>query len=181
MDSNTLLAYQPDYYKTSKTMEQINNTNAIELNRFNDAITTVYNNLYIDTADSDTLARIENELGLTIATNYETSYRISRIYSRLKGNGNFTKSFIKNIADSYTNGNVDVTVNNPSLYFSIKFTSVIGTPPNMNDLKDFIEEYKPAHMAVVYEYSYLLVPDVNSMTIGDLNNTVINKFAFGGA
>lgn len=180
MYKETLLAYQPTYYKDSKVMQNIDNANASELTLFNNAIAKVYNNLYIDTSDSDTLARIEKELGLTIATNYDNSYRIARIYSRLKGNGNFTKAFMKNIADSYTNGNVDITVNSSDYSFSIKFTSVLGIPPNLNDLKDVIEELKPAHLAVIYLYSYLLIQNVNSMTINQLQATPLNKFA-GGA
>jgi len=180
LDKDALLSYQPDYYKNSKVMEQINNTNSSELNLFNNRIDSVYNNLYIDTADSDTLARIEKELALTIATNYTTSYRISRIYSRLLGNANFTKSFIKSIADSYANADADVTVNSRDYSFTIKFTSVLGIPANLDDLKDFIEEYKPAYMAVIYEYSYLLLKDINTMTLSQIQSTSLNKFA-GGA
>jgi hypothetical protein len=168
LDKETLLAYQPDYYKNSTVMQNINNANANELTLFNNKIATVYNNLYINTADSYTLARYEKELGLTIATNYDLSYRVSRIYSRMLGNGNFTKAFIKTMADGYTNGNVEVTVNSSDYSFTIKFTSVLGIPPNIDDLMDFIEEYKAAHMAVNYVFIYNIYNDLSNKT----NNTL---------
>lgn len=155
MDKTTLLGYQPDYYKDSKVMDNINNANATELNLLNTAIINVYNNGFVDTADSDTLARLENELGLPIANNYNIDYRRTKIYSKKKGQGTITPIQIENIAESFENGNVDVIQNYSNYSFTIKFVGSKGVPPNLDDLKNIIEELKPAHLNAVYEFTYL--------------------------
>jgi uncharacterized protein YmfQ (DUF2313 family) len=154
LDKYTLLAYQPDYYKDSKVMDNINNANAIELNLVNDALQDVHDNFFLDTATTS-LERWEKELGLPIANNYNTDYRRSKIYSKKKGQYTITPNQIKIIAESYENGEVDVIQDYANYSFTIKFVGKKGIPPNLDDLKDAIEELKPAHLAVVYEFTYL--------------------------
>ncbi len=48
------------------------------------------------------------------------------------------------------------------------------------DLKNAVEQIKPAYILLEYLYSYLLIQDVNAMTINQLQSTPLNKFA-GGA
>ena len=179
MDNNILLAYQPDYYKSSKVIEQINTANAAELTILNNKVTTEYNNMYPDTADSNNLSRFEKDNGLTILPDYETSYRRSRIYSRMIGQGKFTKEIIESMAKSFNYGDINVTLDLANFKFTIKFISKIGIPPNIDDLKEAIEEIKPAYLEDEYKYSYLLIKDVNVMTLSELNATVLNKFAMG--
>lgn len=179
MDKNTLLAYQPDYYKTSKVMEQINTANSAELTILNNRVTTEYNNMYPDTADSNTLSRFEKDNGLTVLPDYDTSYRRSRIYSRMIGQGKFTKEIIETMAKNFNYGDVTVTLDLANFKFTIKFISKVGIPANIDDLKEAIEEIKPAYLEAKYEYSYLLIKDVNTMKLSELNSTVLNKFAMG--
>lgn len=179
MDKETLLSYQPDYYKNSLVLDQLNNANALELTIANNKVTQEYNNLYPDTADSATLSRFEKDNGLIVSPSYNKDYRVSRIYSRMIGQRNFSIDIIKSIAENFNYGNISVTLQLP-FQFTIKFTSKIGIPPNIDDLKTAIEQIKPAYMLVNYEYSYLLVNDINNMIISDLNNILLNKFAMGG-
>lgn len=155
MDKTILLAYKPSYYKDSVVMQNIDNANANELILFNTAVTNSYNNCFIDTADSASLARVEEQLGLDVATNYDIAYRRTRIYSRLKGQGTFTVAFLQNIAESFENGEVDIIENNANYAFSVKFVGTKGIPPNLDDLKAVIEELKPAHLGVIYEFTWL--------------------------
>lgn len=181
MDSNTLLAYQPDYYKISDVMKQINTANVSELTNLNNRVNLEYNNLYPDTADSNTLSRFEKDNGLTVMPSYDLDFRRARIYSRLIGQGSdFSIETIKSISESFNNGKVYVSLDLPHFKFTIKFISNVGIPININDLKEVIYDIKPAYLEDIYEYSYLLVKDINRMTISELNNTVLNKFAMGG-
>lgn len=180
MDSNTLLGYQPEYYKTSDVMKQINTANASELTILNNRVDLEYNNLYPDTADSNTLSRFEKDNGLDIIPSYDLEYRRTKIYSRMVGQGGFSVTIIKSVAESFNNGKVNVTLDLSNFQFTIKFISNVGIPSNMSDLEQAIEDIKPPYLQVNYTYSYLLVNDVNSMTINNLNNTLLNKFAMGG-
>ena len=85
---------------------------------------------------------------------------------------------IKIVCDSFSNGDVKVTFDG---IIHVKFTSVEGIPPNMSDLKNAVEEIKPAYLLLDYLYAFLLIKEVHGvMTINQLQATKLNKFA-GGA
>lgn len=152
MDKNTLLAYQPDYYKTSKVMEQTNTANASELTILNNRVNTEYNNMYPDTADSNTLSRFEKDNGLTILPNYESSYRRSRLYSRMIGKNDFSVNIIKNIANLYGSINTIVDLDLSNFKFIINMNFNDGIPININDFEDTIEEIKPPYFEVKHNF-----------------------------
>lgn len=170
MDSNTLLAYQPDYYINSDVMKQINTANSAELTILNNRVDTEYNNMYPDTSDADTLSRFEKDNGLTIMPNYDLSYRRTRIYSKLIGQGDFSVGMIKSIAKVFVNGDVDATLDIPNFTITIKFISVYGIPPNLDDFKEAIEEVKPAYFLVNYEFTYELWSEVSNFNWEDVSN-----------
>lgn len=143
----------PGYYKTSKVIDNLNNANSSELNNYHQKLEDVFNQFFINTADYS-LERWEKELGLVVDNSYNTDFRRSRILSKLRGQGTVTISLIKNVSESYSNGEVDVIENNPDYSFTIKFVGLKGIPPNLDDLKKAIDDIKPAHLNVIYEFTY---------------------------
>lgn len=178
MDKTKLLSYQPNYYLTSDVMCNIDNANATELTLINNALTDVYNELYIDTATTS-LDRWEKEYGLTIANNYDVGYRRSRINSKKKGFGNITLEQMKDIIGSFANGTVDIIEDNPNYTFTVKFIDITGVPPNIDDLTEIVEVLKPAHLVCVFQYTYETWGEVNNFTWGDVAEStwgdVLNK------
>ncbi len=152
---DSLLSYQPDYYRNSDVMANINNTNAIELETLNTSIKDTGNQMLIDTATTS-LFRWETNLGLSILNNYANEYRRSIILARLRGQGTTTVVMLKNVAESFENGEVDIIEDNANYSFTVKFVGQKGIPPNLNDLKKAIEELKPCHLGVNYIFAYLL-------------------------
>lgn len=159
----------PSYYQTSKVMDNICNVNAIELNNFNIQLQNTLNQFFIDTADF-TLERWEKEFGIEVNTNLDSAYRISRIKSKMRGQGTCTITLIKNVADSFTNGDVDVIEDNINYQFTIKFTSILGIPPNMDDLRKAIEDIKPAHLGVTFEFTYNTYSILSNQTYSSLSS-----------
>lgn len=64
--------------------------------------------------------------------------------------------------------------------FTIQFIGDHGTPPNLSDLQAAIQRIKPAHLDVIYKFSYLLIEDLQGMPIPDLQTKKIELFAGGG-
>ena len=64
----------------------------------------------------------------------------------MRGTGTTTVAMIQNVSESFVNGEVAVVEHNDQYRFDIEMLSVIGIPPNMEDLKAVIEEIKPAHL-----------------------------------
>ena len=71
---------------------------------------------------------------------------------------------MKNVAGSYSNGEVEVIEDAANYRFVIRFVGTLGIPGNVADLKLTIEEIKPAHLAVEYEYIYNTWGDVAALT-----------------
>lgn len=153
MDSSTLLGYMPSYYRTSTVIQNINNANAIELTIFEEKLTDVLNQFFVSTA-TFTLERWEKEFGVEINNNLEVDFRRSRIKSKLRGSGTVTITLIKNVSEAFANGEVDIIEDNANYQFTVKFVGNKGIPPNLQDLKDSIERIKPAHLKVLYSFTY---------------------------
>lgn len=99
------------------------------------------------------LAQWETSLGLPVDVSKAPAYRRTRIISKLRGQGTTTVAMIKNVAESFSNGQVEVLEHPAEYRFDIKFVGTIGIPPNMDDLMAAIEDIKPAHLA----YDYIIL------------------------
>lgn len=160
----------PNYYRASKVIDNLNSANALELDGFDKKLDGVLNQFFINTADY-TLERWEKELGIDVNNSYDVEFRRSRIKSKLRGQGTVTVNLIKNVAESFSNGEVDILEDNPNYSFTVKFVGTKGIPPNLGDLQKAIEVIKPAHLVATYEFTYNVWGDIKAYTWGDLKSS----------
>ena len=97
----------------------------------------------------------EKALGLSTDVSKPLDYRRTRIMSKLRGAGTTTKTMIENVAEAFSNGDVEITEYNDESRFEVKFVGTLGIPPNMSDLIAAIEEIKQAHLAYAFIYTYM--------------------------
>lgn len=100
------------------------------------------------------LEQWEASLGLPVDVSKPLAHRRTRVISKLRGQGTTTVAMIKNVAESFSNGEVEVLEHPAQYRFDIKFVGTIGLPPNMDDLTAAIEDIKPAHLAYDYIIMY---------------------------
>ena len=167
MDKQTLLSYMPGYYKTSQVIDNLNNADAVELNRLDEKLDSALNQYFVDSADF-TLERWEKELGIEVNNNYSPEFRRTRILSKIRGQGTITINLIKTVSQSFSNGEVNITENNAQYSFTVKFIGTKGIPPNIDDLKNAIEDIKPAHLQAIFEFTYNPWSYVKTMTWGQV-------------
>lgn len=96
------------------------------------------------------MSKHEREWGLPVDTSKPIDQRLAAYRSRRRGVGSTTEETIKNIANSFYNGEISIIQHKKEFWIEITFASQIGIPPNMDDLKATISEIIPAHMEVVY-------------------------------
>ncbi|WP_129600490.1 YmfQ family protein [Anaerophilus nitritogenes] len=149
-----LMKYLPRYYQESKTMKELQNSIGKEFGVFNYYIKDVEKQFFIDTATWG-LAIYEKELGIPTNVNLSLEERREIIKAKWRGSGTTTKQMIKNTAEAFSGGEVDVIEYPEEGYFVIKFIGVKGIPRNMESFKEMLETIKPAHLA--YEFKYILV------------------------
>ena len=71
---------------------------------------------------------------------------------------------LQNVAESFSNGAVEIIEYPAESRFEVKFVGTIGVPPNMDDLTAAIEDIKPAHLAYKYIIRYRTWDMVGKMT-----------------
>lgn len=95
----------------------------------------------------------EEAYGIEVDERKPLEFRRSRVVSKLRGQGTVTVAMIKSVAESFSNGAVDVLEDPANYHVDIKFVGSIGMPPNMEDLSATLEEILPAHL----EYAYIII------------------------
>jgi uncharacterized protein YmfQ (DUF2313 family) len=177
----SLFSYLPAIiYKNSKVVKDLFSPIETEISDFETKLESVLNQFFVDTADF-TLERWEKELGLEVNNSYNTDFRRSRIKAKLRGQGTVTIKLIENVAESFSNGDVEVIEDNSNYRFIVKFVGILGIPPNMNDLEKAIEDIKPAHLGFTFEYTYNTYESLNTRThnsLGVLTNDEIKIHKF---
>lgn len=172
-----LLEMLPKYERDSEVFKEIMKAEEIELDKLDLDIEDLQKQFFIDTATWG-LVIYEKDLEIKTNLNKPLEERRGVIKSKLRGTGKVDATLIKMVADAYTNGDVDVRFDGNIL---VKFNSVLGIPSNLNDVENAISEISPAHLAIIYKFAYLLIKDIDKiMTITELNNTKLNKFAGRG-
>lgn len=175
--SDTLKTYLPPILTDSAIFEELLKSEGIEFDNIYGKLADLELQFGVDTA-TWALDIYEKELNITTDYTKELDYRRSVIKSKWRGSGKLTNALIKIVCDSFSNGDVNVTYDGT---IHVQFTSVIGTPPNMDDLKNAVEQIKPAYILLDYLYRYLFIKEINGvMTLNQLQSTPLNKFA-GGA
>ncbi|GAA0389505.1 YmfQ family protein [Paenibacillus motobuensis] len=175
-----MFSYLPGYYESSRVMQSDMDAKGTELDEFYKALDETLDQLFVRTATWG-LDRWEQELGLTTELAKPIEQRRALVESKLRGAGQFSGRLVKNVAEAYDGGTVDVSFQPAEWSFTIKFVDTIGVPPNLDDLKMVIEEIKPAHLKVEYEFSYLLLRDIHGViTLNQMEQIPLSKFAGGG-
>lgn len=170
-----LITYLSLFMRKSKVYQEIFNSAGNQFGLLETNIDDIKNQLSVDTATWG-LMIYEKELDIETDLNKPIEDRRSVIKSKMRGTGKVDNLLIKLVADAYTNGDVIVSFNG---HIVVQFVSQIGTPPNLDDLKEVIEEVKPAHLNIDYEFRYLTIGEVSQMTIEELQSTILDKFAGG--
>lgn len=86
---------------------------------------------------------------------------------------------IKNVASSFSGGTVEINATEKDGVFELKFVDTLGIPSNMDGLKSTLDVIMPAHLELVFKYSYVLIRDISKMTLSEVEGMTLNKFAGG--
>lgn len=154
-------------YANSAEMCEIQLAIEGQYNALSDAVDNLGNQLYINSA-TDELAGWEQFYGVETDITAPIEYRRTKIIAKIRGSGTSTVEMIKNVAESFANGEVDVTEQSDQYVVTITFVSTKGAPPNIDDLKRAIEDVIPAHLSINYVYIYTTHAELTSYTHSQL-------------
>ncbi|MBW9158864.1 YmfQ family protein [Clostridium tagluense] len=150
-----LSEYLPPDIVNLRTFTTLLNPEQIEINSLNNSAQDIINQCFVETATWG-LVFWESFFGIATNLSKDINYRRTIINAKRRGIGTVTISMIKNVAESFNNGEVDVTEDSANYSFKLTFVSNGGIPQNLSDLKTAIEQIKPAHLGVVYDFKYMV-------------------------
>lgn len=163
-----LMSLLPWYYKSNVTIEGLQNSIAKELGKLYYNLEDLINQLFIDTTTWG-LSIYEKELRLPTNLNLSYEERREIIKAKLWGRGTTTKQMIKDTAEAFSGGEVDVIEYPEEYKFVVKFIGVKGIPRNMQGFIDMLETIKPAHLAYEFKYTYTVWNHLTDLTWGQAN------------
>lgn len=148
-----LKQYVPSFISEIIEMETIYDVQGTELGGLLYYLNDIFKQFFIDTATWG-LVYWENEYGLE--TNLTMSYEERRevIKAKKRGQGTTTKEMIKNVAEAFSGGEVNIIEDNANYSFIVQFVGIKGIPKNMQIFKNMLEDIKPAHLAYSFKYTY---------------------------
>lgn len=110
--------------------------------------------LFIAFFNEQQVANYERFMELDYKNGWSLQDRKDRIIYTLLSKNIFTTHVLKEQAKIFTNGEIEVIEDYGNYSFTIKFTSVVGIPQNLDNLKNFIYINKPAHLNFKIEFRY---------------------------
>ena len=177
-----LLEYLPSFYHNSDIIKAFMESSSIEVDTIKAYVEDLSKNLYVKTATWG-LDLFEEELGLVTDKSISYEERRERILAKKRGNGTTTKAMIKNTAEAFSGGEVEVIENFNDYSFVVKFVGVKGIPKNLALFKNMIEEIKPAHLNYELAFTYTVWSMImtKSNSWDDFNNkTWVELMTYGG-
>lgn len=110
--------------------------------------------LFIAFFNEKQVANYERFMNLTHKDGWTLKDRKDRIIYTLVSKNIFTPQTLKEQAKIFTYGEIEIIEDYGNYSFTIKFTSVVGIPQNLDNFKNFIHINKPAHLNFSIEFRY---------------------------
>lgn len=164
-----LVDYVPNNITSIPEEKAIFEANQIELDNLNSVCEDVKEQFHIDTATWG-LIFWEERYGITYNPSMSYEQRREIVKAKKRGQGTVTKAMIKNTAEAFSGGEVDVIEHDDDYYFTVKFVGVKGIPANMPAFENMLEEIKPAHLDYELEYTFATNADLKKYTHAELSN-----------
>jgi len=172
-----MLRELPPFYDSILEMRVIVQVEGGQIDELQADIADQFNQRFTNTATWG-LPGWEEELGIIPPAGQPIGQRRAVIRSKMRGIGKFSGRLLKNVAEAYDNGSVDVSFDPSTGTFNVAFVSIWGIPPNLSNTMAMIEEIIPSHLIVEFSFTYLSFAVLESagLTFGQLES---EGLAFG--
>ena len=151
-------------------MQAIQDAISIQIDKLQQHVKTLQAQKHLKTSSGYGLNYWEKEYGITTDATISDVLRKESILAKIRGMGTITKAQIKQIANTYSGSEVELTENTAQYKFLIKFVGNKGIPANMVGLTNTINEIKPAHLDFDFIYSFNTWDMITYLTWSNVSN-----------
>ena len=139
----------PDYYRKSKVVKDLYAVIQKLLDKVAEDISAEDLRLFITTTDNFSLHEKDVVLPEISADNQT---KRARVIARLQGNNLLTKAEFERLILIYDKTGCTITEDFANYTANILFGDRTGIPYNLEQIREAVEEVKPAHIKVNYEF-----------------------------
>lgn len=161
---------------SDKMVENVIGAIAEEMDRTDQTATQVIADTNFDSCSSTMLEFYEKEAGIKPLVGQGIDDRRSAVEAKWKSTGKIDIQMLQAVADSWQHGKVDVDFVDNKI--QITFVDQFGLPSDRTGLELALDEVKPAHLPIIYFVLYLMVEDVQGMTLDELQSHTLSDFSF---
>lgn len=172
--------YVEEHIFSEKIFSKIFGSQQIQIDKLNNNLNDLIDQAYICTATWG-LKNWEEELEIQTDENDTINNRRSRCFAKIRGNGNCTIDYIKNVALSYEYGDINVIEDYENYKFIIEFISNKGQPPRVDDFKKTLRSITPAHLGIDFKFKYVTWGEVKNKSWQDLKTLTWDEVLNGKA
>lgn len=115
-------------------------------------------------ADKTNIDEWEKWFELSYEPTWSLEDRVDRLIYTFNSRGFFTPKFLKEQAKIFTNGEIEIFEDFSKYHFTIQFTSIIGTPPNLDNFKKMVNVNKPVHLTFDIKFRYRIWKELENYT-----------------
>lgn len=157
-------------------VQNVMNAIAAEMKLSDAQVQQLIADMFFDTCSEAMLEFYEREAAVTSMAGQSPDGRRASVEAKWKSSGKIDIEMLQAVADSWKNGKVDVDFVDNKI--QITFVDQFGLPTDRAGLELALDEVKPAHLPIIYFVRYLMVADVEAMTLAELQGHTLSDFAF---
>lgn len=172
---NDFIKLLPQIYGEDTFINDLFTSVATVINKISDGIIAVKNEFYFDTM-VNLIPYYERIMQITPREDQTLDDRRTVIKARWLSKGQNTITLLQNVLNQWKNG--ETTAEFIDGKIKITFHSIFGIPTDFQAVLDTLNIIKPAHLAYLIVYRYLLIKEIhNVLTINQVQQLKINQFA----
>lgn len=177
MTKEYILAQLNKLHRTDPWVNEIFAAAGMTLDTVANLILDLYNSNWFDLLSEQWTLLYEKKMGITPSAEQTMADRRSTIQAKWKSGGKADLELIQAVCDSWMNGEVSAAFTDGTI--QLTFNSIFGVPSDLQTLLSAVDDVKPAHLAVAYVLKYLLISDVQAMTLSEMEASPLSDFAGG--
>lgn len=129
------------------------------LQELENAINELKGNFFFDSMTDEAVIFMEKFMKITPLSSQTIENRRETVRAKWRSSGHNCIELLQKVCDCWKNGEIEADFVNKKI--QIKFVGQYGIPDDLNALKNALEEVKPAHLAYVIVYKYLLKKNIH--------------------
>lgn len=175
MQKKALIENLHKIYRNDKWLNELFNSTGTTIDDLELIIKELENQYWFDEI-TWSLPIYEKLLSIKTNPNVDIEDRRAMIEAKWKSDSKSDLKLIQAVCSSWKNGNATASFVNGKI--KLKFTGEYGIPKDLNGLLKALDEIIPTHLPLEYVFMYLLVKDIENMSISKLESQKISSFVF---